>query len=437
MGYIGGMTWGRKIDEGGEWGKVLKKLEEGEGNVFLSGKAGTGKSTLINRFREKTKKQVVALAPTGIAAINVRGQTIHSFFKLPPRLITGEVLARHRFAGEWLSKLDVLIIDEVSMVRADLLDAVDAVMRKWGRSPWSPFGGVRVVLVGDPFQLAPIVRGDEGQILGQRYESPHFFAADCFVQGNFEKIELLHNFRQDEEEYIAVLNKIRDGSVLESDLGLLNQRVGERKKGEVTLGATNEVANRINLMELSRLNAPEYSYKAVFEGEYEAVESQLPAPAELVLRKGARVMFLRNGMQWVNGTMGVVTDLDEKEIKVKIDGGDEVAVPPEAWEKVRYSFNEGKQKVEMEITGKMIQYPLKLAWAVTVHKSQGMTFEQMYLDLSHQPFAFGQTYVALSRCKTLAGLTLSRKLTIRDVKTDTGVGKFMESGIRLVVDETA
>jgi len=433
------------IDEGGEWGEVLKKLETGQNNVFLSGKAGTGKSTLINIFRERTKKQVVTLAPTGIAAINVRGQTIHSFFKLPPRLITQEVLSRHRFSGAWLSKIEVMIIDEVSMVRADLLDAVDAVMRKWGKSPWSPFGGVRVILVGDPFQLAPIVRGDEGQILGQRYESPHFFAANCFTSGEFEKVELLHNFRQDEVEYVAVLNKIRDGSVAEADLELLNRRVGERGEGVVTLGATNEVAGRINLVELARLNAPEYSYKAIFEGDYTtsprlrgaSEDFQLPAPAELVLRKGARVMFLRNGASWVNGSMGYVTSLSEKEIKVKLDTGQEIAVPPETWEKVRYKFNERKEKVEMEVVGKMIQYPLKLSWAVTVHKSQGMTFDRMYLDLSHQPFAFGQTYVALSRCRTLAGLTLSRGLTIRDVKTDAGVGKFMESGWRLVADESA
>lgn len=413
-----------------EFASFLEAMEKTPHNFFVTGKAGTGKSTLITHFREKTKKRVAVLAPTGLSAINVRGQTIHSFFHFPPQMITAELVAKARINDRIYKQVDMIVIDEVSMVRADLLDGIDLFLRKFGRDKNLPFGGTQIVLVGDLFQLPPVLTDEEKFIFERFYSSPYFISSKAFSTGNFFKLELSRIFRQDDEKFVEFLNRVRVGNASMEVLKTVNERVRighevDRNK-TVTLTTTNRVAMEINLSQLQKLPEPEFNYEATVEGDFPTKEVNLPVEWKLRLRKGARVVFVKNGGLFVNGTLGTVKLLSEEEIVVKIDeSGEEVAVPVMEWQNVKYDFDEEKRIVEQKVVGRLRQFPLRLAWAITIHKSQGMTFSKVNIDFSRSPFTHGQTYVALSRCRSLKGISLSKEIYPNDVLVDERVVEYL------------
>ena len=448
--------------------KCLEFLEKSDRNLFITGKAGTGKSSLIQYFRKNTKKKVVVLAPTGIAALNCRGQTIHSFFGFPPRIIN--LRAIRKTNNRIYKNIDTLVIDEISMVRADLLDGVERFLRLNGRSESLPFGGTQIVFVGDLFQLPPVITGEEVNTYRSFYESEYFFSANSFNRESFEIVELKKIFRQKEERFIDFLNKIRIGQTDSSVLQLINDRVVEPsfdKRGHIILCAVNSVANGINLERLFEINKPVFTYKAETEGDFPAETKTAPVDLELKLKVGARVLFVKNdkGRRWVNGTLGTVFKLADDLIMVrilraenpellyqrsetlcrkpqatirsnlnkaglsgtgvKIDGVSEVVeVEKEEWNNIRYEFDKKTGEINEKIIGTLRQFPLRLAWAITIHRSQGMSLERVCLDFSRSPFAHGQTYVALSRCRSLGGLVLTQKLWQSDILIDPRIVEF-------------
>lgn len=411
----------------------IKSMEETNLNLFITGKAGTGKSTLIEYFRNTTKKKTVILAPTGLAAINVKGQTIHSFFHLPPRMLDPRAPMR-KSNSRIYKDLDTIIIDEVSMVRADLFDALDRFLRVNGKDRTLPFGGAQLIVVGDLYQLPPIVNREEMHVFNQFYESPYFFSSDVFSEASFTVIELSHVFRQKDEEYISLLNKIRTGQVTVPDMEAINKRVVTKnyekvRREFITLATTNSVVAGINDSELNKIDAPLFVYNAAIEGDFPVEERILPVDMELRLKKGARVIFVKNdkARRWVNGTSGVVESLDRDSIRVKLDEEgfhDVVTVPIEEWENIKYEYDDEEQEVIPVVLGTLKQYPLKLAWAITIHKSQGMTFSKVNIDFSRSPFTHGQTYVALSRCRTLEGMVVTKKIYPNDVMVDPRIIEF-------------
>ncbi len=408
--------------------EVLSILEGSTANLFLTGKAGTGKSTLIRHFRHTTKKKVVVLAPTGLAALNIHGQTIHSFFRLPPRMIQKKDIRRLNNTSMYMN-VDTIIIDEASMVRADMLDIIDTFLRINGRDRNRPFGGVQMVLVGDIYQLPPILKNEEASYFRQFYETPYFFSADVFNQAEFELREFEQIFRQKQQHFIEILNLIRSGEVSGTDLHSLNLRVkpdaGQGKN--LILCPTNDAVDTINQSKLALIEEPQFMYKAEVEGDFPTEERALPVDMELRLKKGARVLFLKNDPagRWVNGTLGTVSKLTEDSIHITLDeSGELVAVTPEVWENIRYQYDEDTMNITTKVVGKMTQYPLRLAWAITIHKSQGMSFDNVVIDFRRSPFAHGQTYVALSRARTLEGLSLTRPIYPNDVIVDERVVDF-------------
>lgn len=415
-------------------------MENSLDNIFITGKAGTGKSTLIDYFRNTTKKKTVVLAPTGLAAINVRGQTIHSFFHLPPRFITLDAVPK-RVNSRIYRDLDTIIIDEISMVRADVLDGIDHFLRLHGKDRMLPFGGIQMIFVGDLYQLPPIVTRDDMAIFRQRYESPYFFSAEAFPSSSCTVIELTNIFRQKDPAFVTILNKIRVGDVAASDMDIINQRIVTKdyekvRKEYVTLATTNSVVAAINDSELNKISAPASTYQAIIEGNFPTEDRTLPVDVELKLKKGARVIFVKNdkGRRWVNGTLGVVHEIGEDGIKIKLDDDgfhEIVTVEPESWENVKYTYDEEKGEITPAILGTLKQYPLKLAWAITIHKSQGMTFSKVNIDFSKSPFAHGQTYVALSRCRTLDGIVLTKKIWPNDVIVDERILSFSQKMSRM------
>lgn len=423
-----------------EFKDCIHSMEETNLNLFITGKAGTGKSTLIDYFRNTTKKKAIVLAPTGLAAINVRGQTIHSFFHLPPRFIDPHMMMRIS-PSRIYRDLDTIIIDEVSMVRADLFDALDRFLRLNGKDKSLPFGGTQIIVVGDLFQLPPIVAREELQVFNEFFESPYFFSSYAFSQGKFSVIELTRIYRQKDEAYISLLNKIRIGEVSMGDLGLINARVVVKdfekvRREYITLATTNNVVTAINDSELNKIDSQEYMYKATIEGDFPTEDRTLPVEMELKLKKGARVIFTKNdkGRRWVNGTAGVVESLDKDKIKIKLnDPGfhEIVTVPVEEWENIKYEFDREKDTVVPVVLGKLKQFPLKLAWAITIHKSQGMTFDRANIDFSRSPFTHGQTYVALSRCRTLEGMVVTKKIYPNDVMVDPRIIEFSKQIYRM------
>lgn len=417
---------GEKIEITEEYKQILADFESGS-NLFVTGKAGSGKSKLIEYIRNSTKKKVAVLAPTGLAALNVRGQTIHSFFKLPPRVLTTDTISRIRSNEDVFRQLEAIIIDEVSMVRADVMDAIDRILRRHGKDRHLPFGGVQVMLVGDVFQLPPVVANEEKEIFEMHYELPYFFGAAAYINGDFEVRVLSRIFRQAEEKFIEALNRIRNGEIETGHVELINSRVGRKEENgnSVLLAATNALVNQINAVELAKLSGREKVYVASIEGEFHHEDRSLPVEKELKLKKGARVVILKNGPLWVNGSMGVISKLTDEGVTVRLDeNGNEIELGTEEWENIAYKINRETNEVEETKLGSIRQLPLRLAWAVTIHKSQGMSFDKVFIDLTSSPFAFGQTYVALSRCRKLAGLTLSRKLNPRDILIDPRVIDF-------------
>jgi ATP-dependent exoDNAse (exonuclease V) alpha subunit len=406
-----------------EYEAALDYLSEDGGHLFITGRAGTGKSTLLRALCEMVEAEHVIVAPTGLAAVNVGGQTIHSFFGLPPRLIRQEDIRRSR-NGAVMRRMKLLVIDEISMVRADLMWAIDQSLRVNRGRPREPFGGVRLVLFGDLHQLPPVVQEAEiATHLEEAHGGPFFFSIGALREGvGTYLLELSRVFRQSDEDLISVLNHVRDGNVEESHLELLNTRVAPIRtlaEGEpyVILTPTNAAAQRINAAYLDALPGAPVAFPASVTGEF--AQTAQPTDQTLVLKTGAKVMLLRNApdRRWVNGTIARVARLDEKRIWINVDGK-EYEVEAVTWEARRYAYDTTAQKIVETVAGTFKQFPLRLAWALTIHKSQGLTLDRVYIDLGRGTFAHGQAYVALSRCRTLEGLALARPLRPSDILFD-------------------
>ncbi|HUW22195.1 MAG TPA: AAA family ATPase [Candidatus Bathyarchaeia archaeon] len=416
--------------------KCLEILENTNQNLFIIGKAGTGKSMLIQYFRNQTKKKVVVLAPTGIAALNIRGQTIHSFFGFPPRLI--EPKAIRRTGKRIFADLDCLVIDEISMVRADLFDGVDRFLRLNGRDERLPFGGIQVVIVGDLYQLPPVITYQDISTYSQLYDSPYFFSANSFELDDFNVIELKTIFRQKELHFIEFLNQVRSGDVSADTFSLINQRVTAKQPpgSHIVLCTVNKTAEAINQRKLDKIKKPLFVYQAAIEGDFPTENRNLPVDLELKLKKGARVLFVKNdpGRRWVNGTLGKVDELAEDLIEVKINETKKiVAVDINEWDNIEYEYNQETGGLVEKVIGKLKQYPLRLAWAITVHKSQGMSLDKVCVDFSRSPFAHGQTYVALSRCRSLEGIILTKRIWRNDILIDERITEFHKRLLRQIV----
>lgn len=404
---------------------VLELIEERSENVYVTGKAGTGKSTLLKYLRATTKKNVVVLAPTGLSAINVGGQTIHSFFKLPPKLIKTEDIRSSRNATLY-QKLDAVIIDEVSMVRADLMDGIDYSLRINRRKKNEPFGGTQMIFIGDLFQLPPIVKGKELEdFFNNEYGGHYFYYSKAFRGNSIRCVDLKKNYRQSDIDFINLLNSVRENSLTDDLLRTLNSRVAPTldtvfRSDYITLTTTNQSAYEINEAFLNAINEKEYQYDANIYGKFD--QSDYPTEATLRLKKGAHVMLLRNdpSKKWVNGTLAKIADLGRDRITVDI-GGSKYEIKKESWKKIEYHYDREKNKIEEKVIGSFEQYPIRLAWAITIHKSQGQTFNRVYIDLGNGAFAHGQTYVALSRCTSFDGIKLKRPVERRDVIFDSRI----------------
>lgn len=418
-----------------EYEQVKGLVDGGEPLVFVTGKAGTGKSTLIQYLRDEFKGNCVVVAPTGVAAMNIQGATIHSFFRFPPRLLTDEDVSPVRFKKPYKT-LDLLIVDEVSMVRADVMDAMDRFLRANGPKKRRPFGGVQVLLVGDLHQLPPVVRGgDESAYFASTYESPFFFSSRAFTENASAPVELTHVFRQQDDRFVALLNYIRMGDTSPELLAEVNTRVTPAvdPDHETVLTTTNLIADRINKSRLAALPGDRRTYTGEASGSFSLTGDRLPSPLELHLKVGARVMFTRNDAsgRWVNGSLGVVRDMHDHGVTVALDGGDDdvdaVQVFSALWETYRYEYDEDEERPVPLVAGAYEQLPLTPAWAITIHKSQGKTLSAIRIDLGRSAFAPGQVYVALSRCRRLDDVTLSRAVSARDVFCDRRVVSFYDS----------
>ncbi|HNW45675.1 MAG TPA: AAA family ATPase [Elusimicrobiales bacterium] len=424
-----------EIEFNPQFSKALHMLENGTRSVFVTGKAGTGKSTLLLYFRAHTAKKIVVLAPTGVAALNVGGETIHSFFAFQPGITPGTVKQVKGKKALIYKELDALVIDEVSMARADLMDCVDAFMRLNGRDPALPFGGAQLILIGDLYQLPPVVTAGERELFRGVYNGPYFFSAAVFKELELEFVELEKIYRQTDSGFIAILNSIRNNSITPGELAALNRRVGApQKKGlgcAVQLLTTNAAARALNLERLAGLPGREYRYAAQVTGDFG--RESYPAEELLRLKRRAQVMLLNNDPdgRWVNGTMAEVAEIiggsggEPDHVLVRLPGGELEGVFPHDWELLHFTYNHEAGRIDSEAAGVFRQYPLKLAWGVTIHKSQGKTFERVTLDLGDRAFAAGQTYVGLSRCVSLEGLSLARPVRGGDVITDRRIVDFV------------
>jgi len=415
-----------------EYKECFKAIEKKVPFIFVSGKAGVGKSVLIKEIKKNIKdKNVVVLAPTGVAAINVEGQTIHSFFGFGIDILTTDnVSAATAKKKSLLENIDLLVIDEISMVRADLMDAIDTKLKKTRRSE-EPFGGVQILGVGDLFQLSPVVKNDERAYFEVNYESEFFFNAKCLEGSKFKSIILDNVFRQKDQEFVNILNKIRVNEDHRESLGKINRGCyginGEHRdiKRDITLTARNTRAEEINNIKLDKLPGSISSYEATIKGRFKV---KMVTPEILNLKQGAQVMFTKNnGKNWVNGTLGEIVGVGRNEIKVKIkDTGKIEDVKRETWEVKKYEYDYRTNKIKEEATAEFTQFPLTLAWALTIHKSQGLTLDSIKVDLggTGKAFATGQSYVALSRCKTMEGISLQDPMSMEDVKTDQRIVDF-------------
>jgi ATP-dependent exoDNAse (exonuclease V) alpha subunit len=409
-----------------EQAAVFETIEGTRDNLFVTGRAGTGKSTLLNHLSWNTSKQLVIAAPTGVAALNVGGQTIHSLFRLPIGVIADHDIVQNGDLRKLLNTIDTLVIDEVSMVNADLLDAIDRSLRQARQRTQEAFGGVQLVLFGDPYQLAPVPGdADERAYFEDQYRSMWFFDAKVWDETDLRIFELNTIHRQHEEEFKAMLNAVRHGTVTAEIAGRLNETGARPAPSEnaITLATRNDTVNRINAAELAKLPGRVLTAKAEITGDFAG--RAFPADEVLELKVGARVMFLRNDsdQRWVNGTVGTVRKIAST-VFVEVDG--EVhEVEPAVWEKYKYSYSAATKRLTRDIVAEFQQFPLRLAWAVTIHKSQGKTYDRAIVDLGQRSFAPGQTYVALSRITELEGLYLTRPLRPSDIIVDENVRRFM------------
>lgn len=405
---------------------IYRRIEDGDGHLFITGRAGTGKSTLLRHLTEHSRKQIIVCAPTGVAALNVGGQTIHSLLKLPLGVIADAPLRQRTELKQMLNSLDLLVIDEISMVNADLMDAIDRSLRQARGVRSVPFGGVQVVMFGDPYQLAP-VPGDaeERAYFADHYESMWFFDARVWrEEAELEVVELVHIHRQTDLEFKMALNAVRHGTVTAEIAQLLNDAGARRPADDVlTLASRNDTVTRINGRALAQLPGKSKTAVAEVSGDYGG--RQYPADVELQLKLGAQVMFLRNDAEgrWVNGSLGKVVDIGGT-VWVEVDG-EQHEVEPAVWEQYRYSYSPTTKEIKRDVVAEFTQFPLRLAWAVTIHKAQGKTFDEAVVDLGSRAFAPGQTYVALSRLTSLEGLYLSRPLRPGDIIVDQRVRRFI------------
>lgn len=415
-----------------EFQNALRLIQYTRQSVFLTGKAGTGKSTFLKHVCKVTKKKYVVLAPTGIAAINAGGSTLHSFFKLPfhpllpddPNFQGKKLHDTLKYSSDHrklIQNIELVIIDEISMVRADIIDFIDKVLRIYSRNMREPFGGKQVLLVGDIFQLEPVVKTDEREIISRFYPNPYFFSARVFQEMELVAIELTKVYRQTDKVFVGVLDRIRTNTAGSADLQLLNTRCNAPiHKGEndmyITLATRRDTVDHINEQKLAELPGEAVKLQGEIHGEFP--ENSLPTLMELIVKPGAQVIFIKNDQEkrWVNGTIGTISGLSDDGIMyVVTEDGKEFDVHKESWSNVRYRYNETEKKIEEEELGTFIQYPIRLAWAITVHKSQGLTFSRAIIDFSGGVFAGGQTYVALSRCTSLEGIQLKREITRADI----------------------
>lgn len=410
---------------------AINALTENEQGVFfLTGPAGSGKSSLVHYIKNHVFKNVVCAAPTGVAALNVGGQTLHSLFRIPlgPVIPGDSRLFDIRFRKTQLSifrKCDLLVIDEVSMVRADILDAVNVILQNVMRNN-EPFGGKRVLMVGDVFQLEPVTSSGEVGLLAQYYQSPFFFRSMVIEESGLEILELNQIYRQSDKRFISLLNQVKLGEADEYVLEKLNERVQQNtfpEKG-IILCARRADAEQINHDQMKGLQSGSRIYNGKLKGDF--ATSVLPCDLSMELKTGARVMFVRNHSErkYVNGTLGVIESLNDTTVNVRTDNGELIEVSPESWENIKYDFDEKENKILENKIGSFEQLPLKLAWAVTIHKSQGLTFERVHVDLGKGSFAGGQLYVALSRCTTLEGLSLERPLRPMDFRVNREIIEF-------------
>lgn len=412
---------------------ALDFMENTSQNLFITGKAGTGKSTLLTYFRKHTKKKVVVLAPTGVAALNVQGQTIHSFFKFKHSITLNSIrkLKKQKDKKSIYQELDAIIIDEISMVRADLLDCVDRFLRLNGADPSLPFGGIQMIFIGDLCQLPPVVTSQEKEIFLSHYKSPYFFSSRFFEDYEMTFIELEKIFRQQDNRFIHLLNAVRNETLTEEDMGVLNQRLrpGFHSEDYVCLTPTNSEADLINTTQLDALKGSVLTAEACIEGQFG--KEYFPTRQTLAFKIGARVMMVTNDSEgrWVNGTMGKVVGFEKEDTKkvitVQLDDKTKVYVSSHKWEINRFYLE--AEAIKTEVIGSFTQYPLTLAWALTIHKSQGKTFQKVILDMGRGAFMPGQVYVALSRCTTLEGLVLKKPLHPRHIWSDQEVVSFVNS----------
>jgi ATP-dependent DNA helicase PIF1 len=421
--------------------QALHWMEETDRPVFITGKAGTGKSTLLEYFRETTRKEIAVLAPTGVAALNVRGQTVHSFCGFKPDITLAKVRKinpkRDPARAAVLKKLEAVVIDEISMVRADVLDCVEKFFRLNGPRPRKAFGGLQMIFIGDLYQLPPVVANTEKSLFTLHYETLYFFSAHCLLRDSFrlEFVELEKIYRQTEADFIGLLNAIRNRSVTADDLAKLHSRfdagfVPPEDDFYVTLTSTNDLAAARNREKLDLLPGRLRAYQGVVDGAFE--RSSFPTDERLEIKVGAQVMLLNNDAagRWVNGSIGKVVDVlrekgEDDRIAVELQDGGRVEVKPNEWDLFKFSYDADKDAIVSEAVGAFIQYPLKLAWAITIHKSQGKTFQKVVVDVGRGAFAHGQVYVALSRCTNFGGLVLKTPIVRSHIRTDWRVSKFL------------
>ena len=436
---------GMPIDIDDRFLHAIRLMENSRKNVLITGRAGTGKSTLLEYFRRITRKSVAVLAPTGVAALNIKGQTIHSFFKFRPDTTVSTVRRLYPSQKQFYQNVDTIIIDEISMVRADLFDCMDAFMKANGKDPRLPFGGAQMVLVGDLYQLPPVVTKEEEGMFNGPYRSQYFFDSEAFGRLGVEHVELEKHHRQTEDYFIGLLNAIRSNTITGEQLDVLNMRVNasfvpDSSRMYITLTTTNRTADEINSRELARLGSTEHTYKAVIGGDFDS--KTFPADEVLRVKEGMQVMMLNNDRveRWVNGSMGIVTGiktgLSEYDlVQVRLDNGQEFDVGPNKWDMFRFSYDQSERKLMSKSAGSFMQYPIAPAWAVTIHKSQGKTFKNVIIDIGSGTFANGQLYVALSRCTTLRGIILRRPVGRRHIFTDQRIAAFL-NGLDAVPAQT-